>query len=69
MRVLVGDPHFSLEGVRDLLADAPVAVEAAEPPWAGDDVVALLVGPDYPVAAAYLERLPGLRNVATFSIG
>lgn len=68
-RVLVCDPHFSLEEVRALLRDADVAVDAAEAPWTGDDVVALLTGPDHPVTVADFERLPSLRVVATCSVG
>jgi D-3-phosphoglycerate dehydrogenase len=68
-RVLVCDPSFSLEAVRGLLDGTGAAVEAAEAPWAGDDVVALLTGPDHPVAADDLARLPGLRVVATCSVG
>jgi D-3-phosphoglycerate dehydrogenase len=68
-RVLVGDPYYPLELVQELLGGTGVAVEAARPPWAGDDVVALLAGPDYPVGKAELERLPALRVVSTCSVG
>ncbi len=67
-RVLVGDPHFSLAAVRELLAGVADA-EPAEAPWQGDDVVGLLVGPDYPVTGDDLESLPALAIVATPSVG
>jgi D-3-phosphoglycerate dehydrogenase len=67
-RVLVGDPHFSLEAVRDLL-DGVADAEAAEAPWRGDDVVGLLAGPDYPVSRDDLSSLPALSIVSTPSVG
>ena len=66
-RVLVCDPFYSLDLVRDLLVGVPV--EVATRPWAGDDVVALLTGPDYPVEEEDLDRLPALRIIATCSVG
>ena len=42
-------------------------VEVSAPPWAGDDVVALVSFE--PVSAEELERLPALRVVATPSVG
>jgi D-3-phosphoglycerate dehydrogenase / 2-oxoglutarate reductase len=68
MRVLVGDPSYSLETVREILGD-DVQVELAVAPWQGDDVVGLLTGPDYPVGEEDLERLPALQVVATCSVG
>lgn len=68
MRVVVADPTYSLDEVRDILGDA-VEVEEATAPWAGDDVVGLLTGPDYPVGAEELARLPALTVVATCSVG
>ena len=67
-RVLVGDPHFSLPSVRELL-DGVADVEPAEAPWRGDDVVGLLVGPDHPVSGRDLDSLPALAVVATSSVG
>jgi D-3-phosphoglycerate dehydrogenase len=69
MRVLVGDPYYDLATVREVLAGLDVDVEEAAPPWAGDDVVALLTGPDYPVGPAELGALPSLAVVATCSVG
>ena len=68
-RVLVCDPYFPLDAVRELLGDAAEAETAYERPWAGDDVVGLLVGPDYPVRADDLAELPALTAVATCSVG
>ena len=68
MKVLVADPTYSLDNVRGIL-DGLCEVEAAKAPWAGDDVVGLLTGPDYPVGPEELERLPALRIVATCSVG
>src|SRR5215207_3478730 len=68
MRVLVGDPSYSLETVREILGD-DVQVELAVAPWQGDDVFGLLTGPDYPVGEEDLERLPALQVVATCSVG
>jgi phosphoglycerate dehydrogenase-like enzyme len=68
MRVLVADPYYSLDEVTQILEGA-AEVEAAEAPWQGDDVVGLLVGPDYPVGASELDRLPALKIVATCSVG
>ena len=68
-RVLVCDPHFPLDAVRELLAGLDVAVEPAPAPVSGADVVALLTGPDYPLRETDLRRLPRLRIVATSSVG
>ncbi|HYY31957.1 MAG TPA: C-terminal binding protein [Gaiellaceae bacterium] len=67
-RVLVVDPAYPLDDVREIL-DGRVDVEAAAAPWEGDDVVGLLTGPDFPVGEAELARLPGLKVVATCSVG
>jgi D-3-phosphoglycerate dehydrogenase len=61
------DPTYPLEQAREVLAEAEVAVEAAAPPWSGDDVVGLLSWE--PVSAADLARLPALRVIATPSVG
>jgi D-3-phosphoglycerate dehydrogenase len=66
-RVLIGDPLCGLERARAALRG--LVVEEAEPPWAGEDVVGLLVGPGRPVTAADLERLPALMAIATASVG
>jgi D-3-phosphoglycerate dehydrogenase len=68
-RVLAADPGFDLGRVSEQLAGLGVAVERGTPPWAGDDVVAILAGPDYAVSPADLERLPVLRVVASPSVG
>jgi D-3-phosphoglycerate dehydrogenase len=68
MKVIVGDPYYVLEDVAEIIGDL-ADVEAGEPPWEGDDVVGLLVGPDTPVGAAEMDRLPALRVVATCSVG
>lgn len=68
-RVLVCDPSFPLDTLHEILSPADVRIEKAEAPWEGDDVVALLVGPDYPVDTEDVERLPALRVVATSSVG
>ena len=61
------DSSFPPESVREALALPDVVVEASEPPWAGDDVVALVSFE--PVSAEELEQLPALRVVATPSVG
>jgi D-3-phosphoglycerate dehydrogenase len=67
VRVLC-DPSVPLAGVREVLEPAGVAVERARSlPAAGDDVVGLVWFGR--VSADDLERLPGLRVVATPSIG
>jgi D-3-phosphoglycerate dehydrogenase len=68
MRVFVGDPYYSLDEVAKIIGDL-AEVEEAAPPWEGEDVVGLLVGPDTPVGAAEMDRLPALRIVATCSVG
>jgi D-3-phosphoglycerate dehydrogenase / 2-oxoglutarate reductase len=68
MRVLVADPSYSLDQVREIIGDS-VVIESARAPWEGDDVLGLLTGPDFPVAAEDLERLPALKVVATCSVG
>ena len=68
MRVLVGDPDYSLEEVAEIVGDL-AEIELADAPWEGEDVVALLVSPDQPVGVAELDRLPALRIVATCSVG
>ncbi len=68
MRVLVADRDYDLDEVTNIL-DGMVEVEAAEASWEGDDVVGLLVGPDNPVGAEELYRLPALKIVATCSVG
>lgn len=69
MRVVVGDPGFSLERVGELLDGLAVEVVRGGEPWSGDDVVALLVGTDVAVRESDLDRLPALRIVATCSVG
>jgi D-3-phosphoglycerate dehydrogenase / 2-oxoglutarate reductase len=69
VRVVVGDPGFSLERVGELLDGLAVEVVRGGEPWTGDDVVALLVGTDVSVRESDLDRLPALRVVATCSVG
>jgi len=66
-RVLVDAPPYPLDIVRELLDGAGVEVDAPPRPWAGDDVVALLV--DRPLTEAEIDRLPALRVVASNSAG
>jgi D-3-phosphoglycerate dehydrogenase / 2-oxoglutarate reductase len=68
MRVLVGDPYYSLDEISAIL-DGVAEVESADAPWEGEDVVGLLVGPDNPVGAQDFDRLPALKIVATCSVG
>jgi len=68
MRVLVVDPAYSLDDVREIL-DGRVEVEAVSAPWDGGDVVGLLTGPDFPVGDEEFSRLPALKVVATCSVG
>ena len=68
MKVLVADPYYALEEVAEIIGDL-AEVERAHAPWAGDDVVGLLISPDQEVGATELDRLPALRIVATCSVG
>jgi D-3-phosphoglycerate dehydrogenase len=53
--------------VSALLGPTGAAVETASKPWRGDDVAGLLVWS--PVSEADMEALPGLRVIATCSVG
>jgi D-3-phosphoglycerate dehydrogenase len=66
-RVLVDAPPFPIDVVRALLAPTGATVEAAPRPWRGDDVAGLLVWS--PVSEAEMNALPGLRVIATCSVG
>lgn len=66
-RVLVCDPLFSLDLVRELLPG--VEVEPTDGPLAGDDVAGILTGPDNPITSEDLGRLPALRVISTCSVG
>jgi D-3-phosphoglycerate dehydrogenase len=66
-RVLVDSPPFPLEVVRELLAGTGAEVEPAPRPWKGGDVLGLLAWG--PVEEQDFERLPGVRVVATCSVG
>jgi D-3-phosphoglycerate dehydrogenase len=68
-RVLVIEPHYDLGSVEQILAPTGVLVERAERLEPADDVVAVLGGPDQPVTRADLVSLPGLRIVASCSVG
>jgi len=65
MRVLVLDHTYPLGEIQAILP----AAEFATMDDAGPDVEALLVSPDAPVRAADLDRLPGLKAIATASTG
>jgi D-3-phosphoglycerate dehydrogenase / 2-oxoglutarate reductase len=65
MRVLVCDPGYPLDDVRESLPDA----EAGTVADGGPGVAALLVSPDTPVTAADIEQMPDLRVIATASTG
>jgi D-3-phosphoglycerate dehydrogenase / 2-oxoglutarate reductase len=69
MRVVVADPGFRVDRVRELLNGLELDVVSGGEPWAGDDVVALLIGTDVRVEAEDLARLPALRVVASCSVG
>jgi phosphoglycerate dehydrogenase-like enzyme len=64
---MVDAPPFPLPLVRELLAPTGALVEAQPRPWRGDDVVGLLVWDA--VSASDLLRLPGLKVIATCSVG
>ena len=66
-RVLVDAPPYSLEVIRALLDGTGARLEAAPRPWAGEDVVGVLI--DRPLTAADFDRLPSLRVVASNSAG
>jgi D-3-phosphoglycerate dehydrogenase / 2-oxoglutarate reductase len=65
VRVLVCDPTYPLDDVRQYLPDA----EFGNVGDAGPGVAALLVSPDALVTAADLDRMPDLRVIATASTG
>ena len=67
--MVVGDDGYDAQQVRALLDGTGVTVSQAREPWAGEDVVGLLVGTETEVRAADLDRLPALRIVATCSVG
>ena len=67
MRVLVEAPPYPMDVVRELLAPTGARVEVGAAPWSGDDVVGLLIW--QPVTAEDMARLPGLRVIATCSVG
>lgn len=66
-RVLVDVPPFPLEVVGRVLGGTGFAIESPPRPWAGDDVVGLLVSG--PVEQADFGRLPALMAVATCGVG
>lgn len=66
-RVLVEPPLFQVDVVREFLAGMNVAVEALSRPWTGNDVIGLLVWQS--VIGADMDRLPGLRVIATATTG
>ncbi len=66
-RVLVDSPPVPLDAARSYLAGVVAAVEAPPRPWRGEDVVGLLAW--RPVTEDDLDRLPGLRVIATPSVG
>jgi D-3-phosphoglycerate dehydrogenase / 2-oxoglutarate reductase len=67
VRRVLADPSFRREQAQADLDGLGVVVETGSQPWSGDDVVGLLSFD--PVAARDLSALPGLRVVATPSVG
>lgn len=68
-RVLVDAPPFPLALVRELLGPTGVEVEARPRPWAGDDVIGLLVTIQDLVTESDFSRLPALKVIACDSTG
>jgi D-3-phosphoglycerate dehydrogenase len=66
-RVLVDLPPLGLELVREVLGPTGADVEQRPRPWIGDDVEAIIAWD--PVSAADMDRLPGLKVIATPSVG
>ncbi len=64
-RVLICDPGFPRELVKEILPDADVGAVGD----AGPGVTALLVSPEAPVTADDLARVPDLEVIATASVG
>lgn len=67
--VVLLDPWSDVGEVERACDGLDVAVEQRADMPAGDDIVALVAGPDYGVGAAELAALPALRVVATPSTG
>ena len=65
--MFVEPPIFEVNDVRQLLDGLGVVVEAPPRPWAGDDVLALLLW--QPLTKEDMDRLPALKAVVTGSIG
>lgn len=63
--VLICDPGFPLELVKDMLPDADVGPVGG----AGPGVAAVICSPDAPVSAADIARLTDLRVIVTASVG
>jgi D-3-phosphoglycerate dehydrogenase len=63
--VLICDPGFPLELVKEMLPDAHVGPVGG----GGPGVAALVCSPDAPVGAADIARLPDLRVIVTASVG
>jgi D-3-phosphoglycerate dehydrogenase / 2-oxoglutarate reductase len=66
-RVIVETPPYPLDVVKGLLAPTGAVVDARPRPWDADDVAGLLIWS--PVSGADMKRLPGLRVIATCSVG
>jgi D-3-phosphoglycerate dehydrogenase len=66
-RRVLCDPSVTLDRVRAVLEESDVTIECSEPPWSGDDVVALVSWA--PVTAADIVVLPSLRVIASPSVG
>lgn len=66
-RVLVDGPPFPVDVVRELLAPTGVVVDSPLRPWSGEDVVGLMTWE--PVSGSDMDRMPGLRVIATCSVG
>ena len=63
--VLICDPGFPLELVKEILPEADVGPVGG----AGAGVAALVCSPEAPVSAADIARLPDLRVIVTASVG
>src|SRR5262245_20213433 len=61
------DPSVPLELLQDVPRGTNAAVEAGEPPWSGEDVVAVLSFA--PVTREDIGRLTSVRVIATPSVG
>ncbi|MFT4125976.1 MAG: NAD(P)-dependent oxidoreductase [Gordonia sp. (in: high G+C Gram-positive bacteria)] len=68
-RLVVVDSFIDLEEIAAAVAGLALRVERSSAIPTGDDVVALLVGPEFAMSAADLARLGGLRVLGATSAG